>query len=93
MLRKYKITYVKVETTREQPNQLSVEIEAASKYDAKKKFYHQHPECEIVRVEVASANTVDNRLARSETAPSKEPAESRLAKAIVGDYATVEDER
>jgi hypothetical protein len=66
MLRKYKITYVKVETTREQPNQLSVEIE------------------------VASEKTVNKRFSHSETARSKESAESRLAQTIGDDYVTVE---
>ncbi len=53
MLRTYKITYVKVETTREKPKQYTVEIKACSKYDAKKKFYHQYPVWEIVKVEEA----------------------------------------
>ena len=42
MMRKYKITY---------NGNLEVEIEAYSKYDAKKRFYRQFPEAQIVRVE------------------------------------------
>ena len=48
MIRKFKITYTN--PTRES-KRLSVEIEACSKYDAKSKFYHKHPDAEIVRVE------------------------------------------
>ena len=46
MLRKYKITYVGALSLR------TVKIEATSKYDAKQKFYRQHPYAEIVKVEV-----------------------------------------
>ena len=48
MIRKFKITYT--DPTRES-KRLSVEIEACSKYDAKSKFYHKHPDAEIVKVE------------------------------------------
>lgn len=51
MLRKYKITYVKVETTREKPKQYTVKLDATSKYDAKKRFYFQYPRYEIVKME------------------------------------------
>lgn len=45
MLRKFKITYRAVK------NQRTVTIEALSKYDAKKKFYHKYPEYQIVMIE------------------------------------------
>lgn len=45
MLKKYKITYVGALSHR------TVKIEASSKYDAKQKFYRQHPRAEIVKVE------------------------------------------
>lgn len=48
MQKKFKITYT--DTTRGQ-KLLSVEIDAASKYDAKSKFYKKHPAEEIVKVE------------------------------------------
>ena len=51
MLRKFKITYVKVETTRKPPKHKTMELMARSKYDAKKRFYVQLPLCEIVKVE------------------------------------------
>ena len=51
MLRKYKIIYVKVETTREKPKHHEVEIMASSKYDAKKRFYFLHTGYEIVKTE------------------------------------------
>lgn len=49
MIRKFKITYT--DPTRE-ATQPPVEIEACSKYDAKSKFYHKHPDAEIIKVEV-----------------------------------------
>lgn len=52
MLRKFKITYVEEKTTREPPKHHEVEIKASSKYDAKSKFYHKHPDAEIIKVEV-----------------------------------------
>ena len=51
MWRKYKITYIKVETTRKPPKHLTMEITARSKYDAKKRFYVKLPLCSIVSVE------------------------------------------
>lgn len=48
MKRKFNITYT--DANRES-KRLSVEIEAASKYDAKSKFYHKHPEAEIIKIE------------------------------------------
>jgi hypothetical protein len=45
MLRKYKITYRAVLKHR------TVEIEAASKYDAKQRFYRQYPKYEIIQIE------------------------------------------
>lgn len=45
MLRKFKITYRAVLKHR------SVEIEAASKYDAKQRFYRLYPKYEIITVE------------------------------------------
>lgn len=56
MLRKFKITYVEEKTTREPPEHHEVEIKASSKYDAKIKFYHQHPLCGIVKTEEVSEN-------------------------------------
>jgi hypothetical protein len=41
----YKITFIGALSHR------TVKIEAASKYDAKQKFYRQHPQAEIVKVE------------------------------------------
>lgn len=46
MLKKFKITYT------EKGKEKSLKIEAFSKYDAKRRFYAQHPKYEIVRVEV-----------------------------------------
>ena len=46
MLKKYKITYRAGQRLR------TVTIEATSKYNAKQKFYIQHPKYEIVRTEV-----------------------------------------
>ena len=51
MLRKYKITYVEVKTTREPPQHYTVEVKASSKYNAKKRFYVMYPLCEIIKVE------------------------------------------
>lgn len=53
MIRKFKITYSKYSGyySSIESQRLLVEIEACSKYDAKSKFYHKHPEAEIVRVE------------------------------------------
>ena len=51
MLRKFKITYVEVATTRKPPKHKTMELMARSKYDAKKRFYVQLPLCEIVKVE------------------------------------------
>lgn len=45
MFKKYKITYVGALSHR------TVKIEAISKYDAKQRFYRQHPNAEIVKVE------------------------------------------
>lgn len=45
MLKKYKITFVGALSLR------TVKIEATSKYDAKQRFYRQHPQAEIVKVE------------------------------------------
>ena len=41
----YKITYVGALSQR------TVKIEACSKYDAKQRFYRQHPSAEIIKVE------------------------------------------
>lgn len=46
MLRKFKVTYLTV-TGKEKTEK----IEAASKYDAKKRFYRLHPKYEIIKVE------------------------------------------
>lgn len=46
MLKKFKITYT------EKGKEKSLDLEAFSKYDAKRRFYAQHPKDEIVRVEV-----------------------------------------
>ena len=46
MLRKFKITYIALSQ-----RQREVVIEATSKYDAKQRFYRQHPKYEIVQVE------------------------------------------
>jgi hypothetical protein len=45
MLKKYRITYVGALSQR------SVKIEATSKYDAKQRFYRQHPRAEIIKIE------------------------------------------
>ena len=45
MLRKFKVTYRAVLKHR------TVEIEASSKYDAKKKFYFMYPRYELIKVE------------------------------------------
>lgn len=45
MLRKFKITY------KAQLGIRTMELEAYSKYNAKKKFYAQCPTCEIVKIE------------------------------------------
>jgi hypothetical protein len=41
----YKITFVGALSQR------TVKIEAASKYDAKQRFYRQHPRAEIIKIE------------------------------------------
>jgi hypothetical protein len=46
MLRKFKITYITVTNKEKTEN-----IEAASKYDAKQRFYRLHPKYEIIKVE------------------------------------------
>lgn len=46
MLRKFKVTYITV-TKKEKTE----EIEAASKYDAKNRFYRLHPKYEIIKIE------------------------------------------
>ena len=51
MIRKFKITYTSPNREATQP---PVEVLAASKYDAKSKFYHKHPDAEIVKVEEVS---------------------------------------
>lgn len=51
MLRKYKITFVEVKTTRKPPKHHTEKLMARSKYDAKKRFYVKYPLCEIVKVE------------------------------------------
>lgn len=51
MLRKFKIIYVEVKTTRTPPKRHTEMIMARSKYDAKKRFYVKYPLCEIVSVE------------------------------------------
>ena len=51
MLRNFKITYVKVETTRKPPKPHTMKLKARSKYDAKKRFYVKLPLCSIVKVE------------------------------------------
>lgn len=53
MIRKFKITYTEGDREATQP---PVEVLAASKYDAKSKFYHKHPDAEIVRVEEVTDN-------------------------------------
>ena len=45
MLRKFKITYKWMLGHR------TMTVEAYSKYNAKKRFYVQHPKCEIVKIE------------------------------------------
>ena len=56
MWRKYKITYVKVETTRKHPKELTVKVEAHSKYNAKQRFYVMYPQCEVIMVEEVDQN-------------------------------------
>lgn len=51
MLRKFKITYVEVKTTRTPPQHHTEEIKAYSKYNAKKRFYVKFPLCEIIKIE------------------------------------------
>lgn len=46
MLRKFKITYITVTN-----KQKTETIEATSKYDAKQRFYRQHPKYEVIKVE------------------------------------------
>ena len=46
MLKKFKVTYLTVCR-----KEKTVEIEAASKYDAKNRFYRLHPKYEIIKVE------------------------------------------
>ena len=53
MIRKFKITYTDPNREATQP---PVEVLAASKYDAKSKFYHRHPDAEIIRVEEVKDN-------------------------------------
>lgn len=50
MLRKFKVTY------RALLKQRTVEIEAYSKYDAKKRFYRTYPKYEIVIIEEVSGD-------------------------------------
>lgn len=45
MLRKFKITYKWIVGHR------TIEIEAYSKYNAKKRFYVMHPKSEVVKIE------------------------------------------
>lgn len=45
MIRKYKITYQAVK------KQHTLVIDAFSKYDAKRRFYHTYPKYEIVKIE------------------------------------------
>ena len=45
MIRKFKITY------RAGQRLCTMETEATSKYDAKKRFYRMHPTFEIVKIE------------------------------------------
>ncbi len=51
MWRKYKVTYVKVETTRKPPKEHTVKVEARSKYNAKQRFYVMYPLCDVIKVE------------------------------------------
>ena len=51
MLRTFKITYVKVETTRKSPKQHTVKIQAYSKYNAKKRFHRMYPGFDIIKIE------------------------------------------
>lgn len=46
MLRTYRIKYLNESKVRSETC-----IEASSKYDAKKRFYHENPNCEIEKVE------------------------------------------
>lgn len=55
MLRKYKITYRVGQGLR------TVIIEATSKYNAKQKFYIQHPKSEIVRTEIDSSSYAERK--------------------------------
>ena len=54
MLRKFKITY------RALLGQRTMEIEAYSKYNAKKRFYVQHPKAEIVKIEEVNDGKATN---------------------------------
>ena len=58
MLRKFKITYIEVETTLKPPQHHTVEVEAYSKYNAKKRFYKMHPLCDIIKVEEVECNGI-----------------------------------
>ena len=51
MISKFKVTYVKVETTRKPPKEYTVKVEAHSKYNAKQRFYVMYPQCEVIKVE------------------------------------------
>ena len=51
MLRKFKITYVEVKTTRKPPQHHTVEVKAYSKYNAKKRFYVMYPLCNVIKIE------------------------------------------
>lgn len=51
MIKKYKVTYIALSN-----RQREVVIEATSKYDAKQRFYRQHPKYEIVRIEEVTNN-------------------------------------
>ena len=52
MLRKFKVTYIKVERNRKPPKEYTVKVEAYSKYNAKQRFYVMYPSnCEVIKVE------------------------------------------
>lgn len=51
MLRMFKVTYIKAETTRTLPKRHTVEIEAYSKYDTKKRFRRMYPGFDIIKIE------------------------------------------
>lgn len=52
MLRKFKVTYIKVEKAWKTPKERTVQVEAYSKYNAKQRFYVMYPSnCEVVKVE------------------------------------------